>query len=148
MLTNFVGVIFNSLLEYVRLGTVSYSVLPFVFILNRVVKWSNFVFVLKFPRSVCLFSPLVVTNFLVQLWSWKAERTLTENCLNGKLHGWRTVNKWSLKHSNGLPDHSNGWINYLNIQTDVTILRTDGNLFQTLYANRSNGLSNTLNGFF
>ena len=38
VLTNFVGVIFNSLLEYVRLGTVSYSVLPFVFILNRVVK--------------------------------------------------------------------------------------------------------------
>ena len=36
VLTNFVGVIFNSLLEYVRLGTVSYSVLPFVFILNRV----------------------------------------------------------------------------------------------------------------
>ena len=34
------------------------------------------------------------------------------------------------------------------LQTDVTILQTDANVFQALYANCSNGLSNTLNGFF
>ena len=47
------------------------------------------------------------------------------------MHGWRTVNKQSLKHSHGLPNHSNGWINYLNFQTDVTILQTGTNVLRT-----------------
>ena len=37
-----------------------------------------------------------------------------------------TNGPWNI---HGLPDHSNGWINYLNIQTDVTILQTDANVF-------------------
>ena len=133
VLTSFVGVIFNSLSEYVRVAESEADKLQcfafFFLILKKGCKMEQFCIHPLTPKICLLIIPSSCCTFPCTVVIMKGRTDSNRKLLNGKLHGWRTVNKWSLKHSNSLPDHSNGWINYLNIQTDVTILQTDANVF-------------------